>query len=278
MIGFGISTCNRKEYLMECLDAVWKFMPADGALVIGDDGSTDGTAEMLRSFLDGVKWGNGKVLISSNLGDRKSIARNKRTITDSILRAWPDVEDIILIEDDVVPQNENWWRTFRDTAAANTEPHLLYMPTLLKYGPVRKTTGPDPLQIQWKRNCSGMVMYFRAALLREVGSFEPGFGLYGWDHNELSNRCLAAAWHAPEVYPHCLAAERDGVLKSKDVDFERRGEQATSSCGTLAERTHLAKQNQPLYAKKLSEARRAYAPFQGKSESEQVAHRMQYFL
>lgn len=274
MIGFGISCQNRKELTLKCLEAVCKFAPMQSPIFISDDASTDGTPDAICEIKKRLGMHNVRLLESPSM---LGISNNKRKLVDALL-ADSRIEDIVLIEDDVIPIAWNWTHAFIQTAYQNAEAHLIYAPTERKYGPVRFRTGTSPFEIEWKQYCSGMIMYFRASLLREVGNFEAGFRRYGWDHNLMTARCLLAQWRDPGgPYPHCLMAEKEITVRAMDVEAEKDGRPETSTCGDVMIKMRMAGENKPLYEQRLSELRVKYSEVEKKSDSEKLAQRLKYF-
>lgn len=274
MIGFGISTYNRAAYALECIRAAWQFMPEDALLVVSDDCSTDGTRELVS--VESLHYSKDRFILNVQ-PERSGISANKKALTD-ILLSVPEMEDIILIEDDVVPTRHDWWRMFTETARDACEAHLLYLPTLHKYGHQRRVTGQAPNQVAWKQYCSGMAMYFRASILRDIGTFDTRLEKYGWEHNELTARCLLAQAREPGgPYPHCINAELNRVFAAKDVDCETSGPEVRSSSGNAIERRMLAEKNFPLYDKLQRQYRMAYGKFYSWTAAQKLAKRESYF-
>lgn len=273
MIGFGISTHNRKGLLLETLTSVWKYAPLGSEIVIGDDCSTDGTVQEIKNWIHKAGIRNMHLIEHPQV---VGISNNKADILAKLL-SYP-CEDIILIEDDVIPVAADWYQEFIQTAYRNAEAHLLYMPTERKYGQTLVTDGESKFPVQWKVYCSGMIMYFRKALLLEVGNFERRFLRYGWDHNELSARCLLAQWKDPGgPYPHCYSAERNAVVRSLDIEMVISNRPETSTCGTVSEKMMLANQNKKLYDSLLSSYRVQYSDVEKKTDAEKQAKRLSYF-
>lgn len=220
MVGYGISTRNRKELLLQCLQAVWNYALPEDVVVVCDDASTDGT------FLAMKEWEHSLASIRLKSVDlllnqfQAGVASTKFRIVEQLLAHRPD--DIILIEDDVMPLSTVWADALVATAQEHKQAHLLYLPTAWKYGTTFSKTGsPNRYQIEWKQLCSAMIMYFKTALLREVGNFDKKFGLFGFEHNYLTSQCLVAQGLNPEIYPHCAVLETQNLVMAQDVILTR---------------------------------------------------------
>jgi hypothetical protein len=243
-------------------------------IFISDDASTDGTPDALYEMKKRLGMHNVRIL---EAGQMLGISNNKRKLVDALL-AQSKVQDIVLVEDDVIPIKFNWANVFIDTAYKNAEAHLIYAPTDRKYGPTKFKTGEPPFEIEWKQYCSGMIMYFRSSLLREVGNFEAGFKRYGYDHNLMSARCLLAQWRDPGgPYPHCLAAELENTVNALDVEASKNGRPEESTCGDVMIKMRMAGENKALYDQRLSELRVKYSEVEKKSDEEKLAQRLKYF-
>jgi len=56
LITVGVSTYNRREYLRQSLDSLLDQTWRDYEIIVADDGSNDGTGEMMRQHYPGVKY------------------------------------------------------------------------------------------------------------------------------------------------------------------------------------------------------------------------------
>lgn len=245
MIGFGISTRNRREEVLACLAAVHKYADQADEIVICDDASDDGTQAALKPW---EERGDGpKVQLLWN-PQQVGVAGTKFRIVELLLLTKAD--EIILIEDDVLPTAANWHTSILDTAHTEKQAHLLYLPTNWKYGVTLETTGRGRTQIEWKIYCSGLIMYFRASLLRKVGNFDKRFGKFGYEHNELTSRCLVAQGLNPVRYPHCKVLEAETLVQATDV-LTTRPKMAYHEVAQFNKdmqyKMQLAHQNKPLY-------------------------------
>ncbi|MDR0716263.1 MAG: glycosyltransferase family 2 protein [Azoarcus sp.] len=89
-ITVGVSTYNRKAYLRECLRALEKQTWRDFAVIVVDDGSSDGTGEMMKEEFPEVKY-----VFKENGGD--ATAKNRVVDeADSEFLVFNDSDDIFL--------------------------------------------------------------------------------------------------------------------------------------------------------------------------------------
>jgi len=274
-LGIGVSTQNRKALLLECLNAVWNFSSDDALIVIGDDASSDGTHQAIQEWIDQRSFVNKTPIEVLTHPEILGISNNKNRIVSALMKD-PAIEDIILIEDDVIPIAPQWCEAFIETARIHTEAHLLFMPSESRYGPTKVAQEDQKYSIAWRRHCAGMCMYWRASLLREVGNFEKRFGRYGWEHNLQTAKSLAAQWHDPEgPYPHCVAVEP--MLKALDMERAAKGKPELSTCGTLSAKMLMASHNHQVYSDSISVLRAKYSDVEKKSNEDKKIHRMKYF-
>jgi GT2 family glycosyltransferase len=95
-LGIGIITCNRKDVLSETVARVRAHTNPPFALVVADDGSEDGTADLMRSQ-------NVTLVTGPNMG----IAWNKNRAL-FLLGASAQCDVMILLEDDSFPTRNGW--------------------------------------------------------------------------------------------------------------------------------------------------------------------------
>ena len=99
-VGIGIITYNRKDVLAETLARVRAHTTHPYDLVVADDGSWDGTAELVRSL--GIRLVTGR-----NMG----IAWNKNRAL-FLLTMVLQCDVVILLEDDSSPVKDGWERAW----------------------------------------------------------------------------------------------------------------------------------------------------------------------
>lgn len=174
-VGIGIVTYNRRDLLARTLARVQSHTLApDAALVVADDGSTDGTQALLRDQR-----------IPVVTGVNRGIAWNKNRalfLLAQLLRC----ETIILLEDDAHPVRDGWEREWMD--AVQRWGHVNYAGEWLRDGFASGAGTPsDPiLSRQLTAQCSA----YSNLSLAYVGYFHPAFRGYGHEHVEHTRRLI----------------------------------------------------------------------------------------
>jgi hypothetical protein len=174
-VGIGIVTYNRKDIVGATIERVRALTREPGAaLVVADDGSTDGTPEMLRAM-------EVPVVTGPNMG----IAWNKNRAL-FLLAQKLDCETVILLEDDTRPGRLGWeaqWMT-----AAQRWGHVNYAAGWMRADFLGgRGTAEDP--VRCKTVTAQCAAYSRAALTY-AGYFDPRFSGYGHEHVEHTLRMI----------------------------------------------------------------------------------------
>ena len=174
-LGIGIVTYNRRNVLSETIDRVRQLTRSpDTAIVVADDGSTDGTAEMLREkgvpmiggINMGVAWNKNRALyLMSQILGRKTI---------------------ILLEDDTQPIKLGWELDWVD--AVNIWGHVNFAADWMsEYCDAGSGTPSDPFHsVHVTAQCSA----FSREALGFGGYFDPRFRNLGYEHVEHTRRLV----------------------------------------------------------------------------------------
>lgn len=172
--GVGVITYNRKDVLAETLARVRAHTTSPCELVVADDGSWDGSAELVRSL--GIRLVTGR-----NMG----IAWNKNRAL-FLLSMLLDCDVVILLEDDTFPIEDGWeqgWvRASQRWGHVNFAGHWLRDDFLSGSGTV-----DDPfMSTTVTAQCAG---FSRQALIYG-GYFDSRFRGYGQEHVEHTRRLI----------------------------------------------------------------------------------------
>ena len=173
-VGIGVITYNRKDILAETLARVRAHTTSAYELVVADDGSWDGTGELVRSL--GVRLVTGR---------NKGIAWNKnRALFLLTMQLQCDV--VILLEDDTSPVEDGWEQAWIE--ASLRWGHINFAAEWLRESFFRGSgTAADPyLSTHVTAQCSG----FSQAALLYGGYFDSRFRGYGQEHVEHTRRLI----------------------------------------------------------------------------------------
>jgi hypothetical protein len=177
-IGVGVTTHNRREVFDRCTAEIRHFTPEAKIVVVDDSSDVP---------LEGA---------DHRFETQAGIARAK----NKCLELLADCEHIFLFDDDCHPKQEGWWKPYVESP----EPHLMRVFGDLAHG---KKIGDntciysDSRHVAWA-HARGMMLYVHRSVLDVVGGLDPGFGLWGWEHADWSNRIHAAgltAWRYADV-------------------------------------------------------------------------------
>lgn len=173
-VGIGVITYNRRDVLAETLARIRAHTKSPCALMVADDGSEDGTAELLRGQ-------NITVVTGENMG----IAWNKNRAL-FLLSAIAQCDVAILLEDDSYPTENNWEQEWIEAAQrwghANLAGHWFSDSFLRGAGTV-----DDPIR---SKHITAQCSSFSREALLYGGYFDSRFRGYGFEHLEHSRRLV----------------------------------------------------------------------------------------
>ena len=173
-VGIGVITYNRKDILAETLARVRTHTTAPCELVVADDGSWDGTGELVRSL--GIRLVTGR---------NRGIAWNKNRAL-FMLSMVLQCDAVILLEDDTSPVEDGWEQAWIE--ASLRWGHINFAGEWLRSSFFRGSgTVDDPyLSTTVTAQCSG---FSRIALLYG-GYFDSRFRGFGQEHVEHTRRLI----------------------------------------------------------------------------------------
>ena len=213
MLGIGITTFNRKGMLCRCIERVRRHTKAPFILFVADDGSEDGTTEILAE--SGVTY-----VSPSNRG----IAWNKNRAL-YYLHEVARCDYVILLEDDTYPTRDQWEQDWIE--AIKLYGHVNLHPSHWKVdydGGIG--TPADPFL---GKSLTGQCTGFGREAVNLVGYFDTRFRHYGFEHVEHTERFMRAGFGGhftePEVFsPYLINSHLrvEGLDKPPDEDGIRQ--------------------------------------------------------
>jgi len=198
-VGIGIITYNRKDIVNETIDRVRAFTrQPNAALVVADDGSSDGTLAMLRDKQVPVVTG-------VNMGDPWN--KNRALFLLSHLLGC---DTVILLEDDTSPNTPGWEADW--IKAAQRWGHMNFAGDWMsQYFRSGAGTVEDPIR-------SEMVTAQCAAFSREAltygGYFDARFRGYGHAHVEHSARLIRVGFGGAVPEPGSTSQTQFYMIKN----------------------------------------------------------------
>jgi glycosyltransferase involved in cell wall biosynthesis len=182
-VGIGIVTYNRKDIVGATIERVRALTREPGAaLVVADDGSTDGTLDMLREMQVPVVTG-------VNMG----IAWNKNRAL-FLLAEKLACETVILLEDDTRPGRLGWEAQWM--MAARRWGHVNYAGGWMRKNFIAGSgTAEDPVR---SSTVTAQCAAYSRAALAYAGYFDPRFTGYGHEHVEHTRRMIRLGYGGSE--------------------------------------------------------------------------------
>lgn len=185
--GIGIVTYNRKEIVADTISQVRAFTRCpDVALVVADDGSTDGTANLLEAMRVPVVG-----------GVNRGVAWNKNRAL-FLLSHLLGCQTVILLEDDARPYRPAWENEW--IQAARRWGHVNYAADWMREHFVAGSgTAADPfLSNMVTAQCAS----YSGTALTYAGYFDPHFRGYGHGHVEHTRRLIRAGYGGTDAPPN----------------------------------------------------------------------------
>ncbi len=203
-ISVGVVNWNRKEYLRACLESLARQRHADFEVIVVDNGSSDGSAEMVRTEF-AAKPGSSPRLIA-NEENRGFCAANNQAfaaargrfiaILNNDAEAEPDFIGALRSAFEAAPDigmAAAKVLVYEDPRRIDKVGHLIY-PDGQNRG--RGTGEIDQGQYDRTEEClwpDGSAAMYRKAMLDQIGGFDEDFYMFA-DDAELGLRARIAGW------------------------------------------------------------------------------------
>jgi GT2 family glycosyltransferase len=221
--GIGVVTYNRLGHVTRTIERLRSHTKHEFELVIADDGSTDGTAEALRSM-------GYRVISGPNMG----VCWNKNRAL-FFLQEISKCDVILLMEDDTFPIAHSWEDTWIE--ASTKHGHVGLAGHWFSSSFVSGSGTPEDPHVS--PALSGQCEGFSTEALAYVGYLDTRFKGYGVGHVEHSRRFLRAGYggtfirdgEADEYQFYLISA----ALRVEDPGGNRSPEQVERNHAVLSE-------------------------------------------
>ncbi|GJD50698.1 hypothetical protein OPKNFCMD_3443 [Methylobacterium crusticola] len=177
-LGIGITTYDRVHRLAGTLDSVARHTATPHRLVVADDGSGDGTRDLLRARR-----------VRHIPGPNRGIAWNKNRLLYYFTHVDPH-DVIVLLEDDTFPHADGWERPWIEAARRYGHANFASPGLDALYTGGSGLPGDPYRSPVTSANCAA---FGRAALLA-VGFMDTRFRRYGYEHGEHTERLIRAGY------------------------------------------------------------------------------------
>jgi hypothetical protein len=242
-IGIGITTRNRREVFIQAFSHIYNHSRGCKIVVVDDASTTPVDPNPVNS--------TEKIAEVFRFDTSVGIAAAKNKCFELL----EDCEHIFLFDDDTWPLVDSWYQPYIESK----EPHLMYIfqdfstGTKLNDTQLLYTDG----SIAAYSHPRGCMCYFKRICLERVGGMFTGFGKWGYEHPDLSNR----------IFNNSLTTFRfmDVVGSNKLIYSLDEHEKVGSTVPAHGEeRQHLIRRNKPIYESRLDN--RDFIPYKAKED------------
>lgn len=207
--GVGIITCNRLNFLMQCINSLPENVGVEIPLVIVNDGKDEITDNIIKN--------RNKKLFIINHEKNKGVGVSKNDALKKLMSL--KVEHLFLLEDDIIIKNKEAFVKYIEASHTTGILHFNYGPgspfnrkqdnnqtfDLHNRHLARQDTEPNPrLVIDYGNNVKialymhtvAMFSYFHKKVINEVGFIDEEF-YNAWEHVDHTYRIIKAGMHPP---------------------------------------------------------------------------------
>jgi len=190
-VGIGICTYNRAYRVGQLIDMVRQATPHDCRLFVADDGSADGTVEVLEEK---------KVLYTTGLN--LGVARNK----NRLLQMLQSYDFIFILEDDLIIKKEGWVELFLQAHKQSNIHYLLFCPEWY-YGEQIAISEFGGVRFSHPIHDGGVCSFYTKKVIETCGGFHPDFRGYGREHCEFTDRIHRSGLAGKYRVNHIIGSE-----------------------------------------------------------------------
>lgn len=207
-IGIGITTRNRPDILNICLDHFHSFNNYGNHydIIVNDDNSDEESHFLNRDICEKYN-----VYYNYNC-HREGIAASKNNCIKFLIES----DYIFLFDDDCFPKKSGWENYYISISQKMNVHHMLWAhPNVPDHLQLIKTVD----SINEFSNCMGVMLFFSKYAIDKLGGFDPRFGLYGYEHAQLSQRASKAGLTG-NFGPYIAPINCHNYIYSMDMNYQ----------------------------------------------------------
>lgn len=205
-IGIGITTRNRGQ-LLDIVLRHFEFFTPDMScykFYVYSDNSNEETVEKYKEL--SIKY----PFIQLEIGiERQGIAKAKNKCIKNLV----DCDHLFLFDDDCFPKKIGWAEYYINHNAD----HLMHLdPKVMNLIEVRD-------RFACYCDCMGVMLYFSKKAIDVLGGYDPRFGIYGYEHAEISRRASLSNLTPGLANEFCTPIDSCSYIYSLDIDRNHKG-------------------------------------------------------
>jgi GT2 family glycosyltransferase len=186
-IGIGITARNRPEILRYCLTYICEYTNKntyDIFIVVNDDSNNDKKKDV-KNVVSDFNYVFPNIEYRTNT-ERLGIAKSKNVCLRYMVENKCDY--MFLFDEDCFPKRIGWIELFINAHKCSKSEHLIFLREL---GEIRlKRTFNNC--VEEYDNCGGCLLFFTKKAIDTIGGYDENFGIYGYEHAEITNRAKRA--------------------------------------------------------------------------------------
>ena len=213
-IGIGVTTRNRHEILTYFLTHLHDFTDRNKynlCIVVNDDSDEERKQETKNAMSEFALSFDDMTYITR--GERCGIAKSKNNCLRHLMKARCDY--LFIFDEDTFSQKEGWIELFVEAHKCSGYEHLMY----LRDVDIVKRIEPSNSCVVTYNNCLGCLLFFTRNAIEVVGGYDERYGIYGYEHADISNRCRMAGLTRNGKKAYNAPIDVENYIYSLDIDY-----------------------------------------------------------
>ncbi|MGI5223045.1 glycosyltransferase family 2 protein [Nocardia sp. CA-290969] len=228
-LGIAVTARNRHKETAATLEAIGRHTPGVPIIVV-DDASDPPIPDADIRF-------------DTNVG----IPAAKNACLEALMALR--VEHLILLDNDVRPLVNDWWRPFVESPEPHLSAQFLDLEGKRKLGDVKRLYVDGEIEA-WSGQ-RGYCLYYHRSAIEAVGGFDPVYGMGLYEHSDLANRI-----HARGLTTWRYASPKDSHLLIESLDRLQAVDRTP-----LPDRQQLVRRNVEIHNRRREEGYDAYVEY-----------------